>query len=250
LTKRSSIKNKAKELEYLDVFSRYAALVKNMRGVVLFSPADDVSEDLKWLVERFRYRVLGVPPSLTDKVSRVEKPLVPLAYPSKDIKDFVEFVASSAGLEREVAEAICLASCYVSPLLALGPGAQKSLKELAVGEVSSRIEMGVKDWKLHLRIADYSVLDLYEWSTTQAQRLWQKDVDVEELISERVAAIKRDQKRYWRLQRGELEPRTFLVYLDLIQSLHRAGALGSIVRHGVDIVSACLAINVSVFVKR
>ena len=232
------------------VFSRYAALVKNMRGVVLFSPTDNVSEDLKWLVERFRYRVLGVPPSLVNKVSRAEKPLVPLAYPSKDIKDFVELVASSMGLEREVAEATCLASCYVSPLLALGPGAQKSLKELAVGEVSSKIEMGVKDWKLHLRIADYSVLDLYEWSTTQAQGLWQKEVDVEKLISERVAAIKRDQKRYWRLQRGELEPRTFLVYLDLVQSLHRAGALGSIVGHDVNIVLACLAINVSVFVRR
>jgi hypothetical protein len=250
LTKRSSIKNKAKELEYLDVFSRYAALVKNMRGVVLFSPADDVSEDLKWLVERFRYRVLGVPQSLVERVPGLKKPLVPLAYPSKGVEDFVKFVASSAGLEREVAEAVCLASCYVSPLLALGPGAQKSLRGLAVGEVSSKVEMGVRDWKLHLRIADYSVLDLYEWSTTQAQRLWQKDVDVEELISERVAAVKRDQKRYWRLQRGELEPRTFLVYLDLVQSLHKIGALGSITKHDVDVVSACLAINVSVFVRR
>ena len=250
LKSESSIKNKAKGVEYLIVFSRYAALVKNMRGVVLFSPTDDVSEDLKWLVERFKYRVLGVPPSLVERFPGLKRPLVPLAHPSREVEAFAGLVASSMGLKREVAEAVCLASCYVSPLLALGPSAQRPLKELAVGEVSSRIEMGVKDWKLHLRIADYSVLDLYEWSTTQAQRLWQKEVDVEELISERMAAIKRDQKRYWRLQRGELEPKTFLVYLDLVQSLHRAGALKSIVEHDVDVVSACLAINVSVFVRR
>jgi len=232
------------------MFSRYAALVKNMRGVVLFDPADEVSEDLEWLVERFKYRVLGVPPSLVERLPKLKRPLVPLAHPSKGVEAFVDFVASSLGLEHEVGEALCLASCYVSPLLALGPTAQQSLKSLAVEEVASKVEMGVKDWKLHLRIADYSVLDLYEWSTAQAQKLWQEEVDIEELISERMVAIKRDQKRYWRLQRGELEPKTFLVYLDLVQSLHRAGALKSIVEHDVDVVSACLAINVSVFVRR
>jgi len=67
------LRNKVKEVEYLIMFSRYAALVKNMRGVVLFSPTDDVSEDLKWLVERFRYRVLGVPQSLVERVSGVEE---------------------------------------------------------------------------------------------------------------------------------------------------------------------------------
>ncbi len=221
-----------------------------MRGVVLFSPADEVSGDLRWLVERFKYRVLGVPPSLVERLPGLKKPLVPLAHPSRGVKSFADFVESSMKLEREVAEAVCLASCYVSPLLALGPSAQRSLKSLAVGEVASKVEMGVRDWKLHLRIADYSVLDLYEWSTTQVQRLWRGEVDAEELISERIAAIKKDQKRYWRLQRGQLEPRTFLVYLDLVQSLYKAGALKSLIEHDVDVVSACLAINVSVFVGR
>ncbi len=224
-------------------------MVKNMRGVVLFSPTDEVSESLKWLVERFKYRTLGVPPSLVERLPKLKRPLVPLAHPSRDVEAFVGFAADSMKLEREVAEAVCLASCYVSPLLALGPSAQRSLKDLAVGEVSSKVEMGVRDWKLHLRIADYSVLDLYEWSTTQAQKLWQRDANFEKLISERVTAIKKDQKRYWRLQRGELEPKTFLVYLDLVQSLHKAGALRSISEHDVDAVSACLAINVSVLVK-
>lgn len=232
------------------MFSRYAALVKNMRGVVVFDPTDDVSQDLKWLVNRFKYRVLGVSPSLAGELVKVAKPLVPLAYPHREIVDFVDLTSKALSLNYSIAEAICLASCYVSPLLTLGPKAQSFMKELAVSEVPSKIELSLKDWKLHLRIADYSILDLYEWSTTQAQKLWLEDVNVEELISERLVAIRKDERRYWRLQRGSMEPRTFLAYLDLVQIFRRRGVdLKAITKYDKDVVSACLAINVSVFIR-
>ncbi|MEM0217836.1 MAG: hypothetical protein QXM73_03680, partial [Candidatus Nezhaarchaeales archaeon] len=140
------------------MFSRYAALVKNMRGVVAFDPAEDISQDLKWLISRFKYRVLGISPSLAKNLTRVVKPLVPLVYPHREVMEFVDFVSKVLNLRHDIAEAICLASCYVSPLLTLGSRAQSIIKEIAVNEVVSKVEIGVRDWKLHLRIADYSVL--------------------------------------------------------------------------------------------
>lgn len=233
------------------MFSHYAAIVKNMRGVIVFDPADDVSQDLKWLIDRFKYRHLGVPPSLAEKLNKSTKPLVTLAYPHREVIDFANFVSKALGLRSLISEAICLASCYVSPLLVLGPKAQSSLKDIAVEEVASRIKISLNDWKLHLRIADYSVLDLYEWSTTQAQKLWFQSINVEELIRERAMAVRKDGKRYWRLQRGEAEPKTFLAYLDLVQILYKRNVdFKAMLCYDANVVSACLAINVAVFVRR
>ncbi len=232
------------------MLSRYAALVKNMRGVVVFDLADDISQDLKWLTDRFKYRILGVPPSLIDKISKIAKPLVPLAYPHKDLIEFIEFTSRTLDINREIVEAICLASCYVSPILALGSRSQKSLKPISISTVPTKIKMNLQDWKLHLRIADYSVLDLYEWSTTHAEKLWEPEVNIEGLMTERLEAIRRDKKRYWRLQKGDLEPRPFLVYLDLIQALWRKNMDAKVLtKYDKDVVSACLAINVAVFIR-
>jgi len=234
----------------MSMLSHYAALVKNMRGVVVFDPADDVSQDLKWLINRFKYRVLGIPPSLTDKISKITKPLVPLAYPHKDIIEFIKTMSEMLKVNREITEAICLASCYVSPILALGSKSQDSLKSISISEIPTKIKMSLQDWKLHLRIADYSVLDLYEWSTINAEKLWEPKVNVEDLVNERLEAIKRDEGRYWRLRRDNLEPKTFLIYLDLIQTLWKKGADVKILNnYDKNVVAACLAINVAVFIK-
>jgi hypothetical protein len=43
------------------LFARYAAVVKNLRGVALFDLGEEGSWDsVEWLVRRFRYRDLGV----------------------------------------------------------------------------------------------------------------------------------------------------------------------------------------------
>ncbi|MEM3763504.1 MAG: hypothetical protein QW721_03740 [Desulfurococcaceae archaeon] len=42
-------------------FSRYAAIVKNLRGVMLFNMDEEgVEASIHWLVKRFRYRNLGL----------------------------------------------------------------------------------------------------------------------------------------------------------------------------------------------
>ena len=233
------------------MFSRYAALVKNMRGVVYFDPSEEEAyQGLKWLNERFKYRVLGVPPSLLKSLNRVSKPLIPLAYPHHEIESFTSTIARSLNLELSLSEALCLSSCYVSPILALGSRAQERLKSIAVHEVYTKTSMGLKDWKLHLRIADYSVLDLYEWSTLQAQKIWEPDVDIKKLLEERTKAIKRDEKRYWRLQRGDLEPKLFMVYLDLLQRISRSEeAMNNVKSFSPNLASACMAVVVAVMVS-
>ena len=43
------------------MFARYAAVVKNLRGIALFDLGEEGSWDsVEWLVRRFRYRDLGV----------------------------------------------------------------------------------------------------------------------------------------------------------------------------------------------
>ncbi|MCX8142609.1 MAG: hypothetical protein N3F04_07595, partial [Candidatus Nezhaarchaeota archaeon] len=69
-------------------------------------------------------------------------------------------------------------------------------------------------------------------------------------ISERVEAVKRDERRYWRLQGGNVDARTFLVYLDLVQALCKYPSILSALRsYDRNVVSACLAINVAVFIR-
>ena len=232
------------------MFSRYAALVKNMRGVVLFDPSDDVSQDLKWLIDRFKYRVLGVPPSLAHEISKESKVLVQLAYPHATIMNFVNSLANNLNIQRGLSEAICLASCYISPILALGPKSQAALESLATHKVTSRIDMKIQDWKLHLRIADYSILDLYEWSTTQAEKLWEANLNLNSIIHERLEKIRKDEKRYWRLQRGNRNPIIFLSYIDPVYMMHAKNVNIDFLRdYDKNIASACLAINVAVFIK-
>ncbi len=54
-------------LELLVSFSRYATLVKNLRGVLIVDPDDElVPNILRWLSRRFRYRLVGVPPKVLE----------------------------------------------------------------------------------------------------------------------------------------------------------------------------------------
>lgn len=69
-----------------------------------------------------------------------------------------------------------------------------------------------------MRIADYSILDLYAWCTSHSKRLWE-GYDLGKFVDERRKVIEKDRKRYWRLERGEGKGRPFLAYLDLAQYL-------------------------------
>lgn len=135
-------------------FYRYAAIVKNLRGVLYLKD----KEGLKRIASRFRYRCLGVPPYLSRDVPEKSN-LVPLAFPSNDIikvKDLFSKV-----LDERISETMCLASAYLSSIIT---DCIHEFKDLLIVEVKSSKELTDKDWKLHARIADYTVLDLYCWS--------------------------------------------------------------------------------------
>ncbi|RLF09479.1 MAG: hypothetical protein DRJ98_08065 [Thermoprotei archaeon] len=206
------------------MFSRYASLVKNLRGVVLVDP-DEAEERVKWLQDRFKYRNLGVPPSTLKKAEgffkgKMEgKPFVELVYPTKEVEGLKELCTEEFEVEEDVIEGLILASAYVSPILAIGKNVQEQLMKLALGTVTSKVDLDLKGWKLHLRIADYTVLDLYRWSTEHAENLWRPELNVTEFLEERRKKISRDKSRYWRLARGTNEEWRFLYYIDMASSL-------------------------------
>ncbi|HEX77200.1 MAG TPA: hypothetical protein G4O03_02150 [Dehalococcoidia bacterium] len=206
------------------MFSDYVALVKNLRGVVLVRPQAPEAEQLvQWLGQRFRYRNVGVPPSVVDKSpaffeSRLGgNPFVKLAYPLESLMKVAECVGRLSNLQPEMVEATILASAYASPVICLGSSLYGELQGLSIDEVQTKVELGDREWRLHLRIADYSVLDLYRWSTEQARHLWRGELNG--FAEARRERIHRDKRRYWRLQRGDSAPKPFLCYLDLAQTI-------------------------------
>lgn len=213
------------------MLSRYAAIVKNLRGVVVFDPEEGGSLDaVNWLARRFRYRNLGAPPSLIKQAPAVFEgrlggnPFVELAHPAVSTEALTGIISASFGVDRTVAEAVVLASVYVSPVLAVGRVAE-ALAPLSAGTVESRVRMTAFLWKLHLRIADYTVLDLFSWSTQNAELLWEGKL--EGVVNERAAKIEKDKRRYWRLAQGAEQPRTFLTYVDVAQAVAKQAMWGN-----------------------
>ncbi|MEM2289150.1 MAG: hypothetical protein QXK27_00935 [Candidatus Hadarchaeales archaeon] len=236
------------------MFSKYAAVVKNLRGVVLLDVHEArIEEAVVWLTQRFRYRNLGVPPSLLMRgpeffTKYAGKPFVELAYPVKSLEKLANLVESELGAEKTAAEVSVLASAYVSPILALGERGPKLLEPLGADRVESKIEPSLRDLKLHLRIADYSVLDLYQWSVENAKQLWRKNPG--DLVKERAERITRDKKRYWRLQRGSRKPTDFLLYIDLVQkAAENSSFLKRLLTLPPQEVSAGLAIVTAVILR-
>jgi hypothetical protein len=234
------------------MFSKYAAVVKNLRGVLLLELGEEnIEASLNWLVKRFKYRNVGVPPSLVAQgwnlfQKHLEKgPFLELVYPVKSLTSLADLVETGLGIGKNTAEALVLASAYVSPLLVLGEKSSRILGSLSVDRVDVRVRLTPRDLKLHLRIADYSVLDLYRWSVESAERLWTKK-NLSGLAKERAERIARDKKRYWRL-RGSGKPLPFLFYVDLVQKIAKnTGLLKNLLKLPPQEASAGLAILTAV----
>jgi hypothetical protein len=208
------------------MFSHYVVLVKNLRGVVLVGPSDaEASQLVQWLKQRFRYRNVGVSPSIIKNYptffeSRLSgNPFVQLAYPLESLARLTEYVTQKGNIYPEIAEVVILASAYASPVICLGSYLLDKIQQLSMDAVHTTIELSDKDWRLHLRIADYSILDLYRWSTEQARYLWQNQLNG--FVEARQDRISHDKKRYWRLQQGNKTLKPFLYYLDLAQTIAR-----------------------------
>ncbi len=210
-------------------FAKYAALVKNLRGVVLADLEEEgVWESIEWLVKRFRYRNLGLVPSVVEKYrGRLEKylrgnPFRELVPPVQAVSELVELLAGS-GLSRGVSELLVYSSAYVSPALLLGESYLKGVENVASGVVRVCKEMDTNSWKLHLRIADYTILDLYEDCVNEALDVLEGRAGADAVLGGRRGKIERDKKRYWRISCETGAP--FLYYVDVLDVAAKRGLL-------------------------
>ncbi len=211
------------------MFARYAALVKNLRGIVLFDLSEEnVSEAIKWLASRFKYRNLGLPPTLIEKYGgEIGKylggnPFRKIVYPIPELEKLSSIVSEEAKIPYELSESLVLASTYISPLLVLGNKFIRFIEKLAVETVRVCGKLNVKQWKLHLRIADYTVLDFYEKSVLEAMQLIAKphvslEKELNTILEIRLKRIREDTKRYWRIKCSE--GTSFLYYIDMLNVL-------------------------------
>lgn len=208
------------------MFSRYAALVKNLRGVVLLNPNEEGAMDtVRWLSRRFKYRALGLTPTSVKALGgRTPKPFRELAYPVKTLEELVTSL-SREKVPLEVAELLVFASSYISPALVIGSTYLESLESLAVDAVRVCRDLSVQDWKLHLRIADYTVLDMYEESVEEAITALRDPRSLSDIIAGRRERVTRDKKRYWRIACESGRP--FIIYVDNLSVAGRLGLLKS-----------------------
>jgi len=205
-------------------------LVKNLRGVVIAELDEGgVWESVEWLVARFRYRDLGLPPSMLSAYrNKLERylggnPFRELVAPVKSVERVVDLL-SSAGVSRTVAEGLVYASVYVSPLIVVGTAFLEEFRELSVDRVLVCKEMDLESWRLHLRIADYVILDFYERAVDEALEAISRVADVSALLGERAKRVSADRKRFWRIICDE--EREFLLYVDNLRIAAEKSLLG------------------------
>jgi len=236
----------------------YAALVKNLRGVIYSClSGKELAERLSWLKKRFRYRRLGITPSLLGKHREVAgrfmgSPLVELRNPFPGLDELLSAYEELTGLSPAVLETYCYSSIFVSPLLILGRDCARELAPLVVDVVRVEKELTDKDYKLHMRIADYTVLDFYPWATASARQALlalAQGLGVTDILEERRRRIAQDRRRYWRVMSEG--GRDFLLYLDLLPLLvERAGPKEprALLQGREELVPATLAIISAVVV--
>lgn len=208
------------------MFLNYVAIVKNLRGVVLLELSErGVDNSLNWLIKRFRYRNLGLTPTLVEKYRErfgrylAGNPFRELAYPVISIENFGKKLTERLGLSREVVETLVFSSIYVSPLIVIGDTYLDELEKISVNTINTCRELNTNEWKLHLRIADYSILDMYEWSIENAKRVinaLRTSVDITSEMAERTRRIEKDKKRYWRIMCNE-DKQLFMLYVDMLK---------------------------------
>ena len=205
------------------MFYRYAMIVKNLRGVVAFDPSDgEALKRAEWLSKRFRYRNIGVPVSLVnakqdffkDKIEG--KPFRTLYYPVNVLEKLALKIGDYLG-SNVLGEALVLASTYISPLLVLSQSLLDTLSKHCVESVYTCKELDNRDWKLHLRIADYTILDMYEYSVKRAAKaldILRQDAkpSADEIVSSAKSKCAADTKRYWRIKCDN--GKVFMHYID------------------------------------
>lgn len=104
------------------------------------------------------------------------KILVRLAYQAQAVVDAVKLLSNF--LISKAAESLCLASAYIN--------------------------LDDRGWRLHTRIADYTTLDFYAWSTEHALKAL-KENRLIEALQERIQRVAEDEKDIGGLNRERKE---------------------------------------------
>ncbi len=203
---------------------RYVFLVKNLRGVLAVEP-ENAEKYVGWLAKRFRYRDLGVPECLVSAAKHVfekylgGKPFHVLTYPTARVAEAATELAESLGsrIGDCIAEAILLASAYAAPIHASEPVIRRLEESGLVVHIVRGPKMDTKNAKLHLRIVDYTVLDMYIDSINEAVLWIRNSCEKGKLHKLRLERALRVEKRYWRLTgKGE---NIIVAYVDYLGSL-------------------------------
>ncbi len=189
----------------------YIYLTKNLRGILALSGHDDVDSIVKWLSRKFRYRDIGVPETLVKRSKNVfsgrlsGNPFYKLGYEVDFMREYafkVNDYLVDVGVEKSVAEALTLSTCYVCPLLSTAR-VLESLEKLGLTlKILCGSKLDDKQAKLHIRIANYSVLDSVKRHVEEACRVLAEGLGSDWLRSRRVEWCEKDSRRYWRFRGG------------------------------------------------
>jgi len=209
------------------MFSYYAATVKNLRGVILFENYNrDVEKVLKWLNKRFKYRDIGIYKDLYHLLPNdLRRRFIKLDYPINSIARFSNNISTLKLISDNLLDSLMISSIYIAPLYSIASSYKDKLKEFAIEKIFLCKSMDNKSIKLHLRIADYTMLDLYKDRVLENIRvietLKNKDLfnkEIEKVFNARIRLVKKDLKRYWRIkcERGMI----FLLYIDLMKIIY------------------------------
>ncbi|MEM4461965.1 MAG: hypothetical protein QW695_03740 [Candidatus Bathyarchaeia archaeon] len=206
------------------LFALYTAIAKNLRGVVLLDVSEDwVVDLLRWLAKRFKYRDLGFTPRMVARLKaydeKLRRPFRELTYPSSSFENLVEILSSRLRIPSELSELLVFSSMYISPAILIGESYKPCIESLSCSIVRTGRSLTVRDWKLHLRIAGYTILDLYEDSVREALEAMKRGVYTS--LIDRRRKIDRDTRRYWRIT--DTEGRPIVYYVDNLELAFKAG---------------------------
>jgi hypothetical protein len=204
----------------------YVAIAKNLRGIVLLDPGEDKALDiLRWLAKRFKYRDLGFTPSLAAKLraysGRVGSPFRELIYPSASFEKLVEVFTGKLQIPLELSELLIFSSIYISPSILIGGSYKPYIESISCYTVKTRRDLTVSDWKLHMRIVGYAILDFYEDSIEESIEAIRNPEEYASIMERRRMRIAEDARRYWRI--ASIDGRPLIYYVDNLELAFKSG---------------------------
>jgi len=220
-------------------FVKYVSLLKTIRGILLTGscPSEKI---VSWLRRSIRWRPIGAGSTCLEILRRCgvrSKLILEATYPFAECGELVDLLAE-VGVDKNLSEAIVLASIYIVPIVLLDVDTINCFRELdmIVHEIRTQKRLSDREIKLHMRIAEYSVKDYHFDMISRAEDAILRGGLTEE-VKRRTTVCKRDAKRYWRIR--EDRGRSIIFYIDPLRPLQgKENAILSLVRKNRGIILA------------